>query len=117
MRQLYLVDNSVTQRIHRASSVACGVAALLTTGEFASCLPQVLEEGFSARSAAEHRAILDANRQAKVFLPPDADVARLALDLQTTLFAAGQGRSVGVLQLAATAIRYPDSDQRVTVVH
>lgn len=119
MRQLYLLDNSVTQRIHRAPSVAQAAAALLTVGEFASCLPQALEEGYSAQNAADHRLIMDDNQQAKVFLAPDAEVARLALDLQARLFEAGLGRAVGVsdLQIAATAIRHSGPDQLVTVVH
>ena len=119
MRQLYLLDNSVTQRVHRAPDVARATAELLTTGEFASCLPQSLEEGFSARTAADHRLIMDANRRAKVFLAPDAEVARLALELQARLFDAGLGRAVGVsdLQIAATAIRHSGPDQFVTVVH
>ncbi|WGX98494.1 hypothetical protein [Nocardioides sp. L-11A] len=116
---MYLLDNSVTQRVHRAPAVAEAVAALLATGQLASCLPQVLDECFSARSAADHRIILDGNQRGKVFLAPDGEVARIALDLQSLLFRAGMGRSVGVndLQIAATALRYSSSDQAVTVVH
>ncbi|WP_436699392.1 hypothetical protein [Nocardioides sp. BYT-33-1] len=119
MRQLYLLDNSVTQRLHRAPAVADAVVGLLATGELASCLPQVLEEGFSARSAADHRRILDGNRRGKVFLAPDEEVARIAMALQELLFRAAMGRSVGVsdLQIAATALRHSHGDQAVTVVH
>ncbi|MCL2736986.1 MAG: hypothetical protein FWD75_10245 [Propionibacteriaceae bacterium] len=119
MRQLYLLDNSVTQRIHRSEAVAQAVAALLMTGDLASCLPQVLEEGFSARGATEHQAILRANHEGKVFLPPDSQVADIACELQASLFEQGHGRAVGVsdLQIAATAIRYSHDHQWVTVVH
>ncbi|MEW1962757.1 PIN domain-containing protein [Microbacterium sp. NPDC077644] len=119
MRQLYLVDNSVLQRIHRSDAVAEALIDLLESGELASCLPQLLEEGYSARSADEHSALIDATARAKVFLPPDANVVRLAVDLQRRLFATGRGRSVGVsdLQIAATALRSSVEDQRVTVVH
>ncbi|TQK72331.1 PIN domain-containing protein [Nocardioides sp. SLBN-35] len=119
MRQLYLLDNSVTQRVHRAPTVAQAVVGLLATGELASCLPQILEECYSARSAADHRTILDADRRAKVYLPPDEEVARIAVELQGLLFGAGMGRAVGVsdLQIAATALRHSHEDQVVTIVH
>jgi predicted nucleic acid-binding protein len=119
MRQLYLVDNSVTQRIHRAPEVSEAVVALLATGELASCLPQLLEECCSARSPADYHTILDDNQRGKVFLPPDEEVARMAADLQRLLFESGIGRAVGVgdLQIAATALRHSYDDQAVTVVH
>jgi predicted nucleic acid-binding protein len=109
----------VLQRIHRSETVTDALIDLLETGELASCLPQLLEEGYSAQSADRHRALIDASARAKVFLPPDAEVARLAVDLQSRLFATGRGRSVGVsdLQIAATAVRCSADDQRVTVVH
>lgn len=119
MNQLFLVDNSVLQRVHRSGEVAAALTRLLSWGELAGCLPQLLEEGYSARSADELGMIRAATERARVFLPPDAEVAGIALDLQTRLFAAGTGRSVGVsdLQIAATAIRHTDSAQRVSVVH
>lgn len=119
MNQLFLVDNSVLQRVHRSDAVADALIELLSTGDLASCLPQLLEEGYSARSADEHRTLIDASAKAKVFLQPDAEVARLAVDLQRRLFAVGRGRSVGVsdLQIAATAIRNSTGNQRVSVVH
>lgn len=119
MNQLYLVDNSVLQRVHRSDAVAEALIDLLATGELASCLPQLLEEGYSARSAEEHRILMDASTKAKIFLPPDAEVARLATELQRRLFAAGRGRSVGVsdLQIAATALRSTTGKRRVSVVH
>jgi len=119
MRQIFLVDNSVLQRLHRSDEVASAMTELLSIGELGGCLPQLLEEGYSARSAPEHRAIRSANARAKIFLPPDAEVAALALELQSRLFAAGMGRAVGVsdLQIVATAIRHTTDVQRVTVVH
>lgn len=119
MNQLFLIDNSALQRVHRSDAVAEALVDLLATGELASCLPQLLEEGCSARSAEEHRVLLDASAKAKIFLPPDAEVARLAVDLQRRLFAAGRGRAVGVsdLQIAATALRNTTGSQRVSVVH
>ena len=119
MNQLFLVDNSVLQRVHRSDAVAEALIDLLSTGELASCLPQLLEEGYSARSADEHRMLIDASMKAKVFLEPDPEVAHLAVDLQRRLFVAGQGRAVGVsdLQIAATALRHTRGNRRVSVVH
>jgi len=119
MNQLFLVDNSALQRVHRSDAVAEALVDLLGTGDLASCLPQMLEEGYSARSADEHRVVIDGSAKSKVFLEPDAEVARLAVDLQRRLFAAGRGRSVGVsdLQIAATAIRSSTGNRRVSVVH
>ncbi|MGO3234957.1 MAG: PIN domain-containing protein [Microbacterium sp.] len=119
MNQFFLVDNSVLQRIHRSDAVAEAVIDLLAVGELAGCLPQLLEEGFSARTADEHRRLIEASAKAKVFLPPDEEVARIALALQRQLFDIGQGRAVGVsdLQIAATALRHTTGRQRVSVVH
>ncbi|UJP09580.1 PIN domain-containing protein [Microbacterium sp. KUDC0406] len=119
MRQIFLVDNSVLQRVHRSVPVKEALTELLAAGDFGGCLPQLLEEGYSARSADEHAILLDANRRAKIFLPPDGRVAEIAVDLQSRLFNSGAGRSVGVsdLQIAATAIRHTDEAQRVVVVH
>lgn len=119
MTPLFLVDNSVLQRVHRSEAVALALVDLLGAGELAGCLPQLLEEGYAARSAAEHARILDAAGAAKVFLEPDAEVARMAIALQRKLFAKGIGRSVGVsdLQIAATALRHSTKSRTVVVVH
>lgn len=119
MNVIYLVDNSVAQRVHRAPEVARALGDLLHDGELGSCLPQLLEEGYSARQADEQERILRAGREAKVFLDPNESVAALALDLQTRLFRAGMGRAVGVsdLQIAATAMVHTNDQQSVTVIH
>ena len=119
MRRIFLIDNSALQRLHRSSTVASAFAELLEHGELGGCLPQILEEGYSARSADDHRTLVDASARARIFLPPDERVATLAIDLQRRLFEAGIGRSVGVsdLQIAATALRHSDAQQTVTVVH
>ena len=119
MRRILLVDNSALQRLHRSPQVASAFVEILEHGELGGCLPQILEEGYSARSADDHRALVDASARARIFLPPDERVATLAIDLQRRLFEAGIGRSVGVsdLQIAATAIRHSHAQQTITVVH
>ncbi|MFT4188255.1 MAG: hypothetical protein QM621_06695 [Aeromicrobium sp.] len=119
MRQIYLIDNSVTQRVGRSDAVADAMLGLLAIGELGAALPQILEQGFSARNPVEHERILTQSERSTVFLPPDAEVAVIALHLQRSLFRAGMGRAVGVsdLQIAATAIRHTDERQTVTVVH
>jgi predicted nucleic acid-binding protein len=114
-----LVDNSALQRVRTSPRVEAAVLALLETGELGSCLPQLLEQGYSARAKAEHRLIVWDNLEGKVFLPPEAPVASLAIELQSKLFAAGQGRAVGVsdLQIAATALHHTTSARTVVIVH
>lgn len=82
-------------------------------------MPQLLEECYSARSAADCHTILADNEHGKVFLAPDDEVARIAVEIQGLLFDAGIGRAVGVsdLQIAATALRHTGPEQAVTVVH
>lgn len=119
MRNLYLLDSSVIQRIHRSLAVKDATLALLSDGLFASCLPQVLEEGFSARNHKEWEQIMSASRAAKVFLDPIPDVAEHAQHIQGQMFTMGIGRAAGVsdIQIAATALAHTTADQRVTIVH
>jgi len=60
MTTLYLVDNSVFQRLPHQPQVADALRAFVTRGLFATCLPITLEAGHSAnqRQAARprHRA-------------------------------------------------------------
>ena len=118
MRVLYLVDNSVWARVHLSPVIAQAVRALSETGELATCLPTVLEQGYSARSAQEHAAIVSKSLRIAQ-LPPTAEIADIAIGLQRKLFEAGKGRAVGVsdLQIAATALHYSDETQTVVVVH
>lgn len=119
MRLVYLVDNSVIQRVHRSRAVADALLSLLNTGDLAGCLPQALEEGYSARNLAEWEEINDSALRAKVFFAPNPEIAEIARQMQRALFAAGQGRAVGVsdLQIAATAVAYSNARQSVVVVH
>jgi|GEM_PF-2708471 len=72
MRRILLVDNSVLQRVQRSAPVASALVELLEHGDLGGCLPQILEEGYSARSASDHEALIDASSRARIFLAPDA---------------------------------------------
>lgn len=96
MSILYLVDNSVIQRLHRSPEVRSARDALMRTGDLAVCLPTVLEACCSARSSQEHQREADAYMTAWTVLEPAPEVMGIALLLQSKLFNAGKGRSVGV---------------------
>jgi predicted nucleic acid-binding protein len=116
---VYLVDNSVIQRLHRSPEVRSARDALLRIGDLAVCLPTVLEACFSARSYQEHQQEANAYMTAWTVLEPAPEVMEIALLLQSKLFNAGKGRSVGVsdLQIAATAMHYDTEERPVVVAH
>jgi predicted nucleic acid-binding protein len=119
MTTLCLVDNSVTQRLGTSATVLEAWNRLIAEFAVASCLPQILEEGYSARSLTTYGEIIRHNLESKVVLLPVPELLELAVDIQRRLFTAGRGRAVGVtdLQLAATALYYSNDDQTVEIVH
>lgn len=118
MTRLFLVDNSVIQRLAKPQ-VRAAWDRLRERGDIATCLPTLLEAGYSARSAGDHQRLMELERSAKIVLPPQDAVLEIALGIQATLFAAGTGRSVGVsdLQIAATALHHSTPTRSVSVVH
>lgn len=118
MTALLLVDNSVIQRLAKPA-VRKAWLGLRERGEIATCLPTLLEAGYSARSASDHHTLIDLERRSKIVLFPAPEIADIALRLQSTLFDAGKGRSVGVsdLQIAATALHHSTDELPVIVVH
>ena len=116
---LYLVDNSVLQRLHRSVEVRSARDQLLRQGELAVCMPTVLEACFSARNHREHRQEARTFLSAWTVLRPDHEIMAIAVALQGKLFEAGKGRSVGIsdLQIAATALHYTHDEQPVIIVH
>jgi predicted nucleic acid-binding protein len=116
---VYLVDNSVIQRLHRSVEVRVARDTLMRTGDLAVCLPTVLEASFSARNYEEHEREAAAYLSAWMVLEPAPDIMRIAVGLQSKLFEAGKGRSVGVsdLQIAATALHYTTEENPVIVTH
>ena len=118
MNTLFLVDNSVSQRLHNPI-VRTAWSTLSERGEIATCLPTILEAGYSARSAHAHRETIHFEQASKMVLPPTSEDLPIAVRLQGALFTAGMGRAVGVsdLQIAATAIQHSKGDTQVVVVH
>ena len=120
MIPIFLVDNSVVQRLGKPV-VRRAWNVLVEAGEIATCLPVALETGYSARSVQDHARVVEYETgRAKLMLAPAPELTDIALGMQSELFAAGQGRAVGVsdLQIAATAVHYTAELQRsVVVVH
>lgn len=115
---LFLVDNSVIQRLRKAP-VREAWDRLRETGDIATCLPTLLEAGYSARSAADYERLIDLELRAKVVLAPHPEIVETALRIQAALFTAGTGRAVGVsdLQIAATALYHSSPARPVIVMH
>lgn len=105
MTTLYLVDNSVLQRLPHRPQVADALRSFATRGLFATCLPITLEAGHSATNASQHARVLElisARRQLEI----TTEVERLTVELQAALWSGGLVRAAGVndLVIAATAI-------------
>ena len=118
MTTLFLVDNSVIQRLAKPPVLAAW-STLADRGEIATCLPTMLEAGYSARSASDHHTLLRMEQVAKIFLPPEVGIVQIAIQLQSALFDAGMGRAVGVsdLQIAATALHHTTEGRPVIIAH
>lgn len=73
--------------------------------QLATCLPFLLEAGFSARSAADHKAVMD-RLQRLPHVAVDDEVERLALEAQGALADVGHHRlSLTDVVIAACAHR------------
>lgn len=99
---LYLVDNSVFQRLPHRPEVAAALRSLATSGLFATCLPITLEAGHSAMSANDHARVMrlvGARRR----LPLSDAVERCAIALQAALWTSGLVRAAGVVDLVIAA--------------
>ncbi len=114
-----LLDNSVVARI-RVPTVAAALHDLVqsTSLGLSTCLPQRLEIGVSARSAADfarQMALLDLQQQ----LPITSAVEATAATLQRGLVGRGQhrGPQLADLVLTALAITALAIEHRATVVH
>lgn len=91
---MLLLDNSAWTRLPRAGmdeARRAEIAHMIGRGDVATCLPFLLEAGYSARSAEHHRAILrDLGLYPRVEITPE--VERLALQAQSDLARRGHHR-------------------------
>ena len=91
---MLLLDNSAWSRLLAGSVSHEGrekVVRWIDEQRLAACLPFLLEAGYSARSAPDHRALMRRLEQLPR-LPLDASVERVALDAQRELAAVGHHR-------------------------
>jgi len=104
-----LLDNSAWARLSDESlspERVDEIASAIEERRIAVCLPFLLEAGYSARNAAEHRELLS-ELLALPLLSIDADVERRAIDAQGQLARAGHHRLPPVdLMMAAIAERH-----------
>jgi predicted nucleic acid-binding protein len=105
----FLLDNSAWVRLADAAvpdERAAELAAALEAGHIATCLPFLLEAGYSARSARDHDVLMD-ELLALPHFQIDEVVERRALDAQRELARIGHHRLPPVdLVVAAVADRY-----------
>ena len=101
------MDNSAWARLAAAPASRAGeIAALIEAGEIATCLPFLLEAGYSARDAREHGELL-ADLAALPRFPVDHGVEQRAIDAQRQLARVGHHRLPPVdLLVAAVADRH-----------
>jgi predicted nucleic acid-binding protein len=104
-----LLDNSAWARLghrHLPASRSDEVAAAIESGQVVVCLPFLLEAGYSARDAADHRELVD-ELLALPWAGIDDPVERRAVDAQRQLARTGHHRLPPVdILLAALADRH-----------
>jgi predicted nucleic acid-binding protein len=104
-----LLDNSAWVRLGDTAvpdERAAELATAIETGDVATCLPFLLEAGYSARSARDHDELMD-ELLALPYFRIDDDVERRALEAQRQLARIGHHRLPPVeLLVAAIADRY-----------
>ncbi len=91
---MLLLDNSAWARVLRGEvpkERAQTVAEWMSAGELAVCLPFLLEVGYSARSAADRKAIM-ARLEKLPHIALDGEVERTALQAQRELTEIGHHR-------------------------
>lgn len=102
MTTLYLVDNSVFQRLPHRPQVAAALRSLASSGLFATCLPITLEAGHSATNGVDHARVIGL-LDARLRLPIGDDVERRAIELQAALWSRGLVRAAGIVDLVIAA--------------
>jgi predicted nucleic acid-binding protein len=108
----WLIDKSALARIGKPS-VADVLAPRIDSGLIGCCVVTELEVGFSARSIANHNAILALlERLVPIVMPLRAE--QIARTTQRQLVESGHNRSAGVADLLVAAVA---STAGLTVLH
>lgn len=105
MTLLYLVDNSVFQRLPHCPQVAEALRGFTISGIFTTCLPITLEAGHSATDGEDHGRVIQLIGSRRR-LPITDEVEQEAQALQSALWNRGLVRAAGVndLVIAAAAL-------------
>ncbi len=111
-RAVYLADTSAFARLGQPD-VAAAVAPLVAEGRVALCAPVAFELGFSARSAADHDAVMS-NIDAFESVPVTEGDHRRALELQSLLAGRGQHRALSLVDALVAAVA---ESRDLTVLH
>ena len=101
-RATHLVDTSAFTRL-RKPSVLASAASLLSDGCVAVCAPVAFELGVSARSAADHRAIMG-RLHAFGYVPVTDSDHRRAIEVQERLSRQGRHRALTLVDALVAAV-------------
>ena len=101
-RAVYLADTSAFARLDRPH-VAAAFAPLIAEGKVALCAPVAFELGFSARSKADHHAVMSRVDAFESVPTTDGDHRR-ALDFQRLLASGGRHRAISLVDALVAAI-------------
>ncbi len=111
-RATHLADTSVFARLSKAS-VAAAVAPLIVEGRIALCSPVIFELGFSARSSADHEAIMTRLDAFDAVPVTDGDHHR-AIGIQRQLAEKGQHRALSLIDALVAAVA---EARQLTILH
>lgn len=102
---VFLLDNSVLQRLDRAPAVAASVTNLIGGGDLLGASDVTrLEAGYSATSSEVHGQVMDGFANTLYLLKFADHVGEVAVGLQRSMFAAGRGRAAGIADLLQAAV-------------
>ena len=111
-RAAYLADTSAFTRLDKPH-VAAAIGPLIAEGKIALCAPVAFELGFSARSGADHDAIMSRIDAFESAPSTEGDHQR-ALDLQRLLAHRGHHRALSLVDALVAAVA---ETRNLTILH
>lgn len=111
-RVSHLADSSALARLSKPL-VAAAMAPRIADGSIALCSPVVFELGYSARTAADHDAIMDRADAFEIVPTTQADHRR-AIEVQRLLAVEGQHRALSLVDALVAAVA---EARGLTVLH